>query len=262
MMLPRPVYFTHADKRLPGQTLVENDPTYGKVWHLQSADDVMTMINRENGLIWTAHPQTKTSEGYPDAYKTKPFFLSDRFIGASFESLPVDLSQKRLCPVRCFDLEDKMSDWAPTPKYMIAESDTYQMEPEDSLYDQLAVNYLKLDHVPLYDQSWDPIIKNMREGNFFGTTGEILFHDWAVEGRGAERTYTATIEYTFPLQFAELVWSDGTHVGRKIISLTDTLPFGVKTFHIPFQAAGKKWVRFAVWDSAGNGAWVQPRALQ
>ena len=26
----------------------------------------------------------------------------------------------------------------------------------------------------------------------------------------------------------------------------------------PFDAAGKAWVRFAVWDSAGNGAFVQP----
>jgi hypothetical protein len=33
---------------------------------------------------------------------------------------------------------------------------------------------------------------------------------------------------------------------------------GTKQFRIPFEAAGKAWVRFAVWDSAGNGAFVQP----
>ena len=27
---------------------------------------------------------------------------------------------------------------------------------------------------------------------------------------------------------------------------------------IPFDAAGKSWVRLAAWDSAGNGAFVQP----
>jgi hypothetical protein len=29
-----------------------------------------------------------------------------------------------------------------------------------------------------------------------------------------------------------------------------------------FEATGKKWVRFAVWDSAGDGAWLQPIALK
>jgi hypothetical protein len=32
-------------------------------------------------------------------------------------------------------------------------------------------------------------------------------------------------------------------------------------FSIPFDAAGQKWVRFAAWDSAGNGALVQPVKL-
>ena len=31
---------------------------------------------------------------------------------------------------------------------------------------------------------------------------------------------------------------------------------------IPFDAAGKKWVRFSVWDSAGNGAFTQPVHLK
>ena len=49
-------------------------------------------------------------------------------------------------------------------------------------------------------------------------------------------------------------------VERKIISLTGTEPFGMKAFRIPFDATGKKWVRFDVWDSAGDGAWLQPVA--
>jgi hypothetical protein len=35
-----------------------------------------------------------------------------------------------------------------------------------------------------------------------------------------------------------------------------------KGFKIPFDAAGKKWVRFTVWDSAGDGAYLQPIALR
>jgi hypothetical protein len=155
-----------------------------------------------------------------------------------------------------------MSNWAPKPKFMITEGDTYTKRPDDETYPQLAVNYLKLDKVPLYNQSWAPIVEGFREGNFFGTTGEVLFHDWSVEGTGANRTYNASIEYTFPLDFAELVSSDGNKVDRKIIDLTDTAPFGTKSFKIPFDATGKKWVRFAVWDSAGDGAWVQPIQLK
>ena len=109
---------------------------------------------------------------------------------------------------------------------MIAEGDTYTKWPDDETYPQLAVNYLKLDHVPLYNESWAPIVEGIRSGNFFGTTGEVLFHNWGVEGSGAKSIYHATIEYTFPLEFAELVWSDGTKVDRKIIDLTETVPFG------------------------------------
>lgn len=262
LMTPKPVYFSHATPRPAGQQFIENDPTYGQVYHLGSAADVFDMVNREHGIIWTAHPRTKSSEGYPEAYKHKDFFLSDRFIGAAWESLPTDLAEKRLCGVRCFGTGDDMSNWAPKPKFMIAEGDTYTKWPEDETYPQLAVNYLKLDRVPLYNESWAPIVEGIRAGNFFGTTGEILFHNWGAKGAGATASYSATIEYTFPLDFAELVWSDGTKVDRKVINLTDTKPFGTKTFNVPFDATGKKWVRFAVWDSAGNGAWVQPAAVQ
>jgi len=63
------------------------------------------------------------------------------------------------------------------------------------------------------------------------------------------------------LEFAELVWGDGEKTGRQIIPATDLPPLGSKEFRLPFDAAGKKWVRFAVWDSAGNGAFTQPVVL-
>lgn len=153
-----------------------------------------------------------------------------------------------------------MSNWAPKPKSLIAEGDTYMKWPDDETYPQLAVNYLKLDRVPRYDESWAPVTEGIRAGNFFGTTGEVLFHRWGIQGSGVKSAYDAEIEYTFPLEFAELVWSDGSTVSRKIIDLKDALPFGTRKFHIPFDATGKKWIRFAVWDSAGNGAYVQPIA--
>ena len=48
---------------------------------------------------------------------------------------------------------------------------------------------------------------------------------------------------------------------HKYIDLTDTTPFGTRQLRVPFDSRGKKWVRFSVWDSAGNGAWVQPTNL-
>jgi hypothetical protein len=241
LLTPKPVYFSHAVPRPADQQFMENDPVYGQVYHLGSAEDVLNMVNREQGIFWTAHPRTKSSEGYPEQYKDKDFFLSE---------------------VRCFGTGDDMSNWAPKPKYLIAEGDTYTKWPDDETYPQLTINYLKLDRVPSYNESWAPIIEGIRAGNFFATTGEILFHNWGVEGTGAKRMYTASIEYTFPLDFAELVWSDGNKVDRKIIDLKDTAPFGTKDFKIPFDATGKKWVRFAVWDSAGDGAYLQPIALK
>ena len=262
LLTPKPIYFSHTTKTATNQPFIENDPTYGQVYHLRSSKDVLEMVNREGGLMWTAHPRTKNSEEYPDRYKDQDFFQSDRFLGASWESLPADLSEPRLCAVRCFGTGDDMSNWAPKPKYLIAEGDTYAKWPDDETYPLLAVNYLKLDHVPRYDESWAPITEGLRAGNFFGTTGEVLFHNWGVSGSGKSRTYNAQIEYTYPLEFAELVWSDGKKVDRKIIDLKDTQPFGSHSFAIPFDATGKKWVRFAVWDSAGNGAYVQPIALK
>jgi hypothetical protein len=261
---PKPIYFSHAAP-VPGfpQPFEETIPVYGIVYHLRSAEDVLRFINQTHSIIWVAHPRTKGSTRYPDLYKNKDFFLSDRFIGGSWESLPVDLSEKTLCPYRCFQTEDDMSNWAPRPKYMIAEGDIYWGAPneESIMYSQGAVSYIRVDRVPLYNESWAPVIHSLRTGNFFGTTGEILFHSWDVEGAGANSTYNASVEYTFPLDFAELVWGDGTQVGRKIINLTDTAAFGTKSFKIPFDATGKKWVRFAVWDSAGDGAWAQPIQL-
>jgi hypothetical protein len=258
LMTPKPVYFTHTRTRDAGVPFKEEVSGYGTVYHLGSAEDALKFVNETQSIMWTAHPRTKSSAVFPDMYKDKDFFLSDRFIGASWESLPADLSQERLCEVRCFGLNDEMSNWAPKPKFMLAEGDTYMKRPDDDTYPFLAINYVKLDKVPAWNESWAPVVEGLREGNFFGSTGEILFHDWKIEGSGAKSVYTATMEYTFPLDFAEVVWSDGTNVDRKIVSLTDATEFGTKTLRIPFDATGKKWVRLAVWDAAGDGAWLQP----
>ena len=86
----------------------------------------------------------------------------------------------------------------------------------------------------------------------------MLISNYSVQGAGAKRTVVADLEWTFPLEFMEIVWGDGVKTERQIISATDLGPMGKKRIELPFDATGKKWVRFAVWDTAGNGAMVQP----
>jgi hypothetical protein len=122
------------------------------------------------------------------------------------------------------------------------------------------VNYVKVDPLPGPDDM-STLIDAIRQGDFFATTGEVLIPSYAVQGPGTQRTVMADVEWTFPLEFVEVVWGDGQKTDRQIIAATDLPPFGKKRFQIPFNAAGQKWVRFAVWDSAGNGAFVQPLRL-
>ena len=50
LMTPKPVYFSHAVPRPANQTFEENDPTYGHVYHLGSSEDVLKMVNQEQGI--------------------------------------------------------------------------------------------------------------------------------------------------------------------------------------------------------------------
>jgi hypothetical protein len=251
----RPVYWTMV--RGEGQPLVETVPEYGKVYHVGSLADEMEMLRLENGYVWLAHPRTKGSDGYPDAIKDSIQLKSDRYLGASWESLPVDLSQARLCEERCFGVMDDMNNWV-GPKYLIAEGDTYTKYPDDETYPALGVNYIKLDRVPRFDEDWSPILKAMRAGDYFVTTGELLIKRFALEGSGTKRAVVADLEWTYPMEFVEVVWGDGQKTGRQIIPATDLPPFGTHTFRIPVDLSGKKWIRFAAWDSAGDGAFAQP----
>jgi len=54
---------------------------------------------------------------------------------------------------------------------------------------------------------------------------------------------------------------DGKTVTKQALPATDLQAFGSKKLSIPFDATGRKWVRFAMWDVAGNGAFTQPQWL-
>ena len=259
VFFPKPVYWTRLQDE--DQSFIEEDPTYGQVYHTGNAAEVLEMLRREKALMWQTHPRTKGSTGYPDAVRDTEHFNSDRFLGATFKSLPVDQSQKRLGEALSLKTLDNMNNWTDA-KCLVAEVDTYTKYPDDELYGESIVNYVKLPHLPRFDEDWSPIIDALRAGSFFVTTGEVLIREFSVEGDGDNRKVVADVEWTFPLEFVEIVWGDGETTDREEISATDHPPFGRHRFIIPFKASGKKWVRFAAWDSAGNGAFSQPVHLK
>ena len=71
-----------------------------------------------------------------------------------------------------------------------------------------------------------------------------------------------TLQWTFPLRFAEVISGDGQQVYRERIDLTDTTSFGQRALTLKPQLAERKWLRFEVWDVAANGAFTQPVWLE
>jgi hypothetical protein len=262
IMFPRrAVYWSKV--RQPGQPFTETDPVYGRVYHTGSTADVQQMMDAEGAYWYHAHPRTKGTTGYPDLLFDKPWVKNDRYLGLAFKpGMGQDMSEARMCEWRCFDAIDTMNNLYANsglrPKYIIADIDTYRKGPEDDTYANFPVNYLKIEKTPLPDEDMTPVMKALRDGDFFVSTGEILIKNYSVGGTGDARTITADVEWTYPLNFVEVVWGDTKKIDRQIMTAKDLGAFGTKHYVIPFDAKGKAWVRFAVWDTAGNGAFVQP----
>jgi hypothetical protein len=264
VMFPKNVYWSKV--RNEGQPFTETMQPFGKVYHTGNTTDVQAMLDAEGGYWFHSHPRTKGTTGYPDAIFDKAWVKNDRYLGIAFKpAMGDDLSDPRMCAWRCFDAIDTMNNMYANsglrPKYLIADVDTYRKGPEDDIYPGHPINYVKLDRLPGPTDDWSPILRSIRNGDFWVSTGEILIKNYAVEGTGAKRTVSADLEFTYPLDFVEVVWGDGKKVDKQVIRATDTTAHGTKKIAIPFDATGKVWVRFAAWDSAGNGAFVQPMWL-
>lgn len=260
---PKPVNWIMSRKaEMP---FVMDDPTYGKVYRIADKNDMLRLLEAENGLAWTAHARTKGSTGFPDKYKDEAFYKSDHFFGAAWKNIPADLSEPRLSR-RVLDLMDDMANWG-YKKHVIAESDIFSMEPENETYAHLNVNYLQVDKLPDYSQGWQPILDVMQQGKFFVTTGEIMLPAFTVNGTGAggtlklpadgKTTVALAVSWTFPLTFAEIISGDGKQVFRERIDLTNTMPFGTKQYRFATNLKDRTWVRVEVWDAAVNGAFTQ-----
>ncbi|MES2810738.1 MAG: hypothetical protein V4619_19035 [Bacteroidota bacterium] len=260
---PKPIYWIMSRK--PGVPFVENHPKYGKVYHIHDKMDMLKLLQDEKGLAWTAHARTKGSTGFPDIYKNEAFFKSDRFFGAAWKNIPGDLSTDRM-GIRILDLLDDMNNWGHKKK-VLAESDIFTITFENEMYAHTNVNYLKLDKLPEFKNGWQPVLDVLESGRFFATSGEVLLPDFKINGAEAGSTIKVTpttkstaefrVKWTYPLQFADLITGDGTKVYHQRIDLKNTTAFGDKSFKIPVNLKGKKWIRLEVWDAAVNGAFTQ-----
>lgn len=263
-LFPKPVYWElHPADGIPFE---RTSATLGTVYAVRSAADVLKLMERERGLMWTAHPRTKSSYGYPDRYRDRDFFRSDRFLGAAWKAMPADYSRPRL-GTRALDLMDDMANWG-NRKLVVGEVDVFQVKPSSELYGHMNVNYLQLGTLPRFDEGWQTVLDALRGGRFFVTTGEVLIPSFAVGGRRSGETLqlgeaattavTAHVSWTFPPAFAEAIWGDGLAVHRQRIDLAAEPAFGERELRFALRLKGARWVRLEVWDVAANGAFTQP----
>jgi hypothetical protein len=261
-LFPKPVYWIMSRKNeLP---FVTEDPRYGKVYRIANENEMLELLKRENGLAWTAHARTKGSTGYPDKYKSADFFKDEHFLGAAWKAMPADLSQPMLGK-RVLDLMDDMNNWGDR-KNVLAEADLFTIEPENEMYAHLNVNYLKIDKLPDYENGWQTIVDALQKGKFFSSTGEVLISEFTIDGQSSGEEITIeskksnisfTLNWTFPMNYAEIISGDGVNVYRERISLDNTYSFGKQTFKRSVNLTGRKWARLEAWDVAANGAFSQ-----
>ena len=151
-LFPKPVYWTMS--RGQGQSFVEDIQPYGAVYHVGVGDDMGDLLEREGGLVWTAHPRIKGSSWTPDGYRDSRLFRSDHWLGAAWKAMPADLSHDQLGR-RVLDLMDDMANWGEA-KYVLGEVDVFKLDHTHELYGHMNVNYLRLDPdaLPRFSDGW------------------------------------------------------------------------------------------------------------
>lgn len=262
-LFPKPVYWIMSREK--GASFSENHPSYGKVYHIGDKKDMLKLLEQEHGLAWTAHARTKGSVKTPDLYKNEDFFISDRFMGAAWKPMPADLSEPRLGK-RVLDLMDDMNNWN-LKKTVISEADLFTITPENEMYAHMNVNYLMLDSLPKFTDSWQPVLNSMQKGKFFTSTGEVLMPSLTINDKRSGETLKldnselATVKlelnWTFPMNFVEVISGDGNKVYREKIDLTKTEAFGSQSLKFKTKLSNRTWVRIEAWDIAANGAFSQ-----
>ncbi len=254
LVFPKPVYW-FMDRK-PGEKLESSDGKYGRVWRVHSPEDIWAMVSKEGGYVYQTHPRTKGSTGYPDKIKDTFYFRDPRYLGTGWKAMPSDLSSPRLGE-RAFRILDDMNNWG-LHKRSIGEVDVFQLDATNELYGHMNVNYVRLPKLPSFD-NYGQMLDAVARGDYFVSTGEVLLPDVQVSPQGNDGlSVNADVNWTFPLNIAEVVWGDGTNTHHETIPLSATREFGDQKFTWKEKTPGWKWARVAVWDAAGNGAFTNP----
>ncbi|MCI8515564.1 MAG: hypothetical protein HFG75_01610 [Hungatella sp.] len=242
------------------QEFVETLPDGRLYYHLKSAEDFIEMCRRENAFILMPHPDTKANDGLPYSCREEAWFKDERWFGIGTRQLPADNSVSTMISGRTERVWNDINNWSDRPRYMISEIDTYSKVEEDEedwdTFAQANCTYVQLDHIPGPD-GWGELVDSLRAGHHFYCTGEILLHESAYSDKSADCTFS----WTFPLDYVELVYSDGEHVTSIKKSMTQSAPYGHESFHFDFPE-GMKWARVAAVDIAGNSCFGMPVFLK
>ena len=256
VVFPKPVYWFMSRPKSAGAAFEMQHPKYGKVYSAANPQEMLELVRREGGYMYQTHPRTKGSTGFPDKILATEFFRDPRYLGTGWKALPSDMSSPRLGD-RAFDLLDDLSNQG-LRKRIFGEVDMFQFDHTDELYAHMNINYVKLDRLPAFER-WGDAVEPLARGEFFTTTGEVLIPRVDFSKSSANEVVVAVdAQWTFPLRYAEIVWSDGKTTHRETIPLGETREFGKRTFEWHAPAAGWQWARLAVWDVASNGAFVNP----
>jgi hypothetical protein len=214
------------------------------------------MVRSEQGLLYQTHPRTKSSYGFPDKVRNTNFFHDPRFIGAGWKAMPGDLSTLRQ-GVRALNLLNDMNNWG-MPKRLLAETDMFAIDHTSELYAHMNANYVRIGALPDFD-NYGRMLEAVSRGDYFISMGQVLLPEVEISKESADTIKTKSrVQWTFPLAFAEIVWGDGKETFTKTFDLDETRPFGSQTFEFSTEARNWQWARIAVWDVAGNGAFVNP----
>ncbi|MBI4622167.1 MAG: hypothetical protein HY736_02965, partial [Verrucomicrobia bacterium] len=144
------------------------------------------------------------------------------------------------------------------PKRLLAETDMFAIDHTSELYAHMNAAYVRIDELPDFDH-YGRMLEAVGRGDYFISMGEVLVPEAEISMTSPSAiTATTRIQWTFPLAFGEIVWGDGLRTFTQTFDLTETRPFGNARFEWRTEARDWKWARVAVWDVAGNGAFINP----
>ena len=262
VMFPKNVYWSKV--RQAGQPFTENVPGFGKVYHTGSTTDVQrcSMPRTATGSIRIR--ARRGPPGIPTRFCDKPWVKNDRYLGIAFKpAMGDDLSDPRMCAWRCFDAIDTMNNLYANTGSEAEVPDRRRRHvsqrargrhlsgPSDQLREarSAAGPDRRLDA----DSQVDPQRRLL--GQHRGDPHQEL--RCRGHGRQADDDGGSRVDLS---RSSSSKWSGET--ARRSIRRSSVRPtpraHGTKKISIPFDATGKAWVRLSVWDSAGNGAFVQP----